>query len=221
MQTIEKPKSLRSQALVHLRDAIVTGELEPGSMHSEQGLATRLATSRTPIREALLQLAAEGFVEFIPQRGVRITKMNPVHLAEVFQYRVALDSYCAEELARRPTPQALALLDEQLLRQRQIIANGDALQWIRANMDFHVVVAECVGNSVMTEAISAVASHTMRVGFQLLSTAGRMQSAHDEHVAIVQAIREGQADLARDRARAHIGVTDGQMRRQLQSVSQA
>jgi len=218
MQTLEKPKSLRSQAVAHLRDAIVTGELEAGSMHSEQSLADRLSTSRTPIREALLQLAGEGFVEFIPQRGVQVTHINPEHLGEVFEYRQALDGYFAEKLAKDRPAHALELLDEQLQRQKKIIAKNARLEWARANMDFHVLLAEACGNSVMTDAMWAIASHTMRVGFQLIREKGRFQDAYDEHAAIVEAIRAGKGDRARALAMSHIRGTTEHMKRDIATL---
>ena len=76
MYVVARQQSLRSQAVDQLRGAIVTGKLEPGSMHSEHSIAADMAISRTPIREALLQLASEGLVEFVPQRGVRITEQR-------------------------------------------------------------------------------------------------------------------------------------------------
>src|SRR5215204_1262843 len=66
---VQRTPSLRDQALLQLRKAVVVGDLEPGSLHSEQTIAASLGLSRTPIREALLQLVAEGMVAFIPNRG--------------------------------------------------------------------------------------------------------------------------------------------------------
>lgn len=206
------------QALEQLRSAIVTGVLEPGSMHSEQSIAAQLAISRTPIREALLQLSAEGFVEFIPQRGVKITRTNSKHLKEVFEYRIALDGYCAEALAKSPTREVLDALDRQLERQRAIIASGDSLEWVRANMDFHIIIAEATGNSVIADAMTAIASHTMRIGFQLLREKDRMVAAFSEHQAIVEAIREGRVDVARSLAMSHISITTANLKPDLEQL---
>src|ERR1700676_1151121 len=81
--SVKRAASLRAQAIDQIRQAIITGLLEPGSMHSEQAIAAKMSISRTPVREALLQLEREGLVEFVPQRGARIREFDPKHLAEV------------------------------------------------------------------------------------------------------------------------------------------
>jgi DNA-binding GntR family transcriptional regulator len=121
MRVLGPQRSLRSQAVEQIRQAVVTGALKPGSMHSEQAIATRLAISRTPIREALLQLANEGLVEFVPQRGVRITTFDPAHLAQVFDFRAAIEGHCAAILAARQEPEVIKRLESGLARQSAIM----------------------------------------------------------------------------------------------------
>lgn len=77
MYVVARQQSLRSQAVDQLRGAIVTGKLEPGSMHSEQSIAADMAISRTPIREALLHLASEGLVEFVPNAASASPSLTP------------------------------------------------------------------------------------------------------------------------------------------------
>ena len=91
MQRVQRTPSLRDQALLQLRKAIVVGDLEPGSVHSEQTIAAKLGLSRTPIREALLQLVGEGLVVFIPNKGARVAELDPEHLAHVLQFRAAIE----------------------------------------------------------------------------------------------------------------------------------
>jgi len=81
--SVKRAMSLRAQAIEQIRQAIITGFLAPGSMHSEQAIAAKMSISRTPVREALLHLEREGLVEFVPQRGARIREFDPKHLAEV------------------------------------------------------------------------------------------------------------------------------------------
>jgi DNA-binding GntR family transcriptional regulator len=145
----------------------VTGKLEPGSMHSEQSIAADMAISRTPIREALLQLASEGLVEFVPQRGVRITEFNAEHLAQVFQFRAAIEGFCAAKLAGQARPDALSRLDAELERQSAIIAADDRLAWVKANMDFHTQIVASAGNKLMVDALASLASHTMCIGYRM------------------------------------------------------
>jgi DNA-binding GntR family transcriptional regulator len=207
MYVVARQRSLRSQAVDQLRGAIVTGALEPGSMHSEQSIATDMAISRTPIREALLQLASEGLVEFVPQRGVRITAFNAEHLAQVFQFRAAIESFCAAKLASQSQPETLARLDTELERQAAIIAADDRLAWVKANMDFHTQIVSSAGNKLMVDALALLASHTMRVGYRMNYRRQRMQESVDEHSAVVEAIRRRDPERAQALAAEHLYVT--------------
>ncbi len=207
MQRLQRYPSLRAQALAQLRDAIVTGTLEAGSLHSEQSIAERLGLSRTPIREALLQLAGEGLVAFEPNRGARVTELNAEHLAFVLQFRAAIEGCGASRMAAAGDAARIARLDKELKRQRAIIKAGDRLAWVEANMDFHTIIAESSENRLMMEAFAPLASHTKRLGFRMNLRAQRMRESLDEHSAIVDAIRRGDADRARTMAEEHLYIT--------------
>jgi DNA-binding GntR family transcriptional regulator len=207
MFSVKREESLRAQAAQQVRDAIVTGKLAPGTMHSEQTIAAEMGISRTPVREALLQLAGEGLVEFVPHRGVRISRLDLAHLVSVLEYRAALESYCAVGLAKNPRAEVLAALDAQIVRQRQIIEAADRLRWVTANMEFHRILVDSLGNRLMSEAFPALAAHTMRIGYRMISRQERMQESVDEHLAVVNAIRHGNVEEARRLAAEHLYVT--------------
>ena len=204
---LRREEHLRSQAIEQMRDAIVTGVLTPGSMHSEQSIADQMGISRTPVREALLQLATEGLVAFVPHRGVRIRQLDPDHLASVLQFRAALESYCAAALAARPRAEILEQLEAQLERQRHINVANDRLRWVAANIEFHRTIIDSLGNPLVSEAFPTLAAHTMRIGYRMISRHERMQESIDEHVAVVAAIRRGDVNEARRLAEEHLYVT--------------
>src|SRR5690606_29684357 len=110
--------SLRERAIVSIRDAIICGRLAPGVLVSEQVLADQAGISRTPVREALLQLADEGLVEFVRNAGVRITQINEAHLTNLFSLRACIEGYCARKVAQSDRRHEVvfelrSLLDEQ------------------------------------------------------------------------------------------------------------
>jgi DNA-binding GntR family transcriptional regulator len=207
MQRVQRTPSLRDQALLQLRKAIVVGDLEPGSVHSEQTIAAKLGLSRTPIREALLQLVGEGLIVFIPNRGARIVELDPEHLAHVLQFRAAIEGCGASRMAANPDRQRLARLDAELKRQRAIIRNGERLSWVEANADFHAILAESSENRLMIDAFGPLASHTKRLGYRMTLRAQRMRESLDEHSAIVDAIRRGDVDRSRTMAEEHLYIT--------------
>ena len=207
MYVVRREESLRRQAGQQIRDAIVTGVLPAGSMHSEQTIADRMGISRTPVREALLQLSTEGLVEFVPHRGVRIAALDPEHLIGVLEYRAAMESYCAASLAAHQPAGIVDALDEQLDRQRRIRIANDRLGWVVANIDFHYLIVSSLGNKLMNDAFPVLAAHTMRIGYRMIARQERMGESIDEHVAIVEAIRRRDVDEARKLAAEHLYVT--------------
>jgi DNA-binding GntR family transcriptional regulator len=207
MQRVSRSPSLRQQALTELRKAIVVGDLEAGSLHSEQTIAARLGLSRTPIREALLQLVGEGLIIFVPNRGARVVELNAEHLAHVLQFRAAIEGCGASRMAASADPKRMAKLEAELKRQRSIIKNGERLRWVEANADFHAILAESSENRLMIEAFAPLASHTKRLGYRMNHRAQRMKESLDEHAAIVDAIRRGDVDRARSMAEEHLYIT--------------
>ncbi len=218
MERLQRQPSLRSQALEQLRDAIVIGKLQPGSLHSEQSIASTLGLSRTPIREALLQLMGEGLVVFVPHRGARITGLDAEHLAHVLQFRAAIEGCGASRMAASGDKKRIARLEAELKRQRAIINAGDRLTWVQANMDFHYLLAESCDNRLMFEAFGPLASHTKRLGYRMNYRAQRMRESLDEHSAIVDAIRRGDADRARTMAEDHLYITTVLMKQLLADI---
>jgi len=207
MFNVRRPQSLRLQAVDQIRHAIVTGQMEPGSLHSEQAVASRMGISRTPVREALLQLTHEGLVEFVPHRGARVRDFDPVHLSHVFELRAAMESYCAACLARKHTADMVTKLEHELDRQLSIIKRDDGLAWVIANMDFHILLVSSLNNNLFDEAMPPLASHTMRIGYRMNARKERMKESHQEHSEIVKAIRNGDEEKARALTASHLYVT--------------
>jgi len=199
MKPLRRNPSLRDRALADLRKAIVTGSLEPNSLHSEQTIADKLALSRTPIRE--------GLVAPVANRGFRISALDAEHLAQVLQFRAAIEGCGASRMAANADPKRLARLDAELKRQSAIIKAGDRLHWVQANIDFHAILAESSENALMITAFAALASHTKRLGYRMNYRSQRMRESLDEHSAIVDAIRRGDVDRARTMAEEHLYVT--------------
>ena len=207
MFKVLRPASLRLQAIEQIRQAIVTGAMAPGSLHSEQSIADNLSISRTPVREALLQLEQESLIEFIPHRGARVRDFDATHLSHVFEIRSALESHCAAALAANREPSVISGLEQQLDRQLKIIEQDDGLAWVLANMDFHLALVSSLGNDLFNETMPPLASHTMRIGYRMNVRKERMKESHREHAAIVAAIRNGEPEQARSLASSHLYIT--------------
>jgi DNA-binding GntR family transcriptional regulator len=205
--SVRRAAPLRTQATDQIRQAIIRGVLKPGSMHSEQAIATRMSISRTPVREALLQLEREGLVEFVPQRGARIREFERQPLVEVLELRSALEGFCAAALASNHRQEDIDRLENELARQRSTIKSGDQLTWVKVNMEFHTLLVSSLNNSLFNDWMVPLASHTMRIGFRMNARRERMEESLREHTAVVDAIRRRDPDRARALAVKHLYVT--------------
>jgi DNA-binding GntR family transcriptional regulator len=196
---------------------IVTGELAPGTVLRQEHLSDRFSVSRTPVREALRQLAARGLVSFEPNRGVRVRTLSRSELYEAFLVRAELESLATALAAPKLTPEDLDELDAaerrfaelttQLLRPGEGDRGTFTRRWVQANHGFHDVIYR-VAEVPMVERIAKSARRTFS-GHAVWGTGG---SGIDElyednvrqHQAIIEALRARSADAARLLAREHV-----------------
>lgn len=201
-----------------LEEAIVSGELEPGTVLRQEQLSERFAVSRTPIREALRRLAALGLVSFVPNRGVRVRTLSREELREAFLIRAELESLATELATPRMTEADLAALDAaeerfskltaQLRRQVRTDLDDRALvgEWVRANQGFHDVIYAAAGAPL----VERLAKDARRAFFsQGLWAAGSelddLYALNDaQHRAIQAAILARNPQGARTLAREHV-----------------
>jgi DNA-binding GntR family transcriptional regulator len=198
--------SERAQAA--LRDAILRGELTPGAHLGEVELAARLGVSRTPVREALARLAAEGLVEAHAHRGARVVSFSAEDLDGIFDVRLALEPRATGRAATRATDADVEALDELARRMLAVGAPGpdqdlDAL--VPLNRDFHARLLDVADAPALAAALGTVV-HTPVVlrTFHAYDAASLARSlAH--HAEIVAALRAGDADWASAVMRSHLG----------------
>lgn len=117
IQVIDRAESLSKQAYQSLRKAIRDGIVH-GVRYSEKDLADRLGISRTPVREALIELSREGLVTIAPQRGFQLHSLSHAEQEEVYELRLAIDSFVVEKLAKSATPAHIEQLREVIALQR-------------------------------------------------------------------------------------------------------
>jgi DNA-binding GntR family transcriptional regulator len=214
--TLESTKA--DDIAVLIEEAIVSGEIEPGSVLRQEQLSERFGVSRTPVREALRRLAALGLVSLIPNRGVRVREVSRDELHEAFLVRAELEALITELAARKLTPEALAELEECEKRfsrltkevrarepggdRRSLMAN-----WMGANHAFHDVLYRTAGapyiESVAKAARRSFAGTT--VWAPLDEELDRLYERNQaEHRAIRQALAAGSTAGSRELAHEHV-----------------
>ena len=185
-----------------LQRAILTGQLAPGERLRAEALAQRFGTSRTPVREALLSLEAEGLVAIEPHRGAVVRAFDAADLAELYELRAVIEPYAAARAAERIGAADLAALEENCARAAR--AGGDVDTQIALNEDFHRIVIAAADSQRLEVAMRAVAG---------IPRVFRTVFWHDErqreqslfcHRELVRALGARHAELAEAVMRMHV-----------------
>jgi DNA-binding GntR family transcriptional regulator len=199
-------RSLSVKVYEYLREAIIEGELQPGTRLLERELSARLEVSRIPVREALPQLEAEGLIETVPRRGSIVTQLTLRDISELFDVRTSLDVLAArtaaQQAGRHPQGNASNRMTTAFERARLATESGSATEIAAANADFHVAILDAAGNRLL-QALMAPINARVRWLFRLTSE----RDPHllcQEHGELHEAIVNGDADLASSLAFSHV-----------------
>jgi DNA-binding GntR family transcriptional regulator len=186
-----------------IEEWIVTGVYAPGMRLDEQELADAFGVSRTPVREALIQLASAGLVDMRPRRGATVPEMSADRLCEMFEVMAELEAMCGRLAARRilPGEQARLLEAHQACEAARDACNPDL--YYQRNEVLHRCIYEASHNGFLAEQATAL-HRRLR-----LRVRDRMRNSYSEHAAVVDAILRGDSDLAASLLRGHV-VIQGQ-----------
>jgi DNA-binding GntR family transcriptional regulator len=187
-----------------LREAIVGGQLHPGDSLIEWHVARQFGTSRTPVREALLRLEAEGLAYRVPRRGLVVRRISEHEIHEVYSVRVALEALAAREAAAEALPSDIARLRWANQRLAEAMAAADYAAVPALSNEFHQALASAAHNAMLLRFIMQAQDWTRRVGTPTVSLPGRRGAAVREHDALIEAIAARDADSAERLAREHM-----------------
>ncbi len=217
-------KTLRTSAdrvFEALQDAIVRGEIPPGSRVGETELALRFGTSRGPLREALRRLESRRLVERTPHVGIRIASLGHEALIELYYVREALEGMAARLAALHMTADEVAGLKALLNAHEQDEALKADMAYFQqeGDFDFHYRVIQGSHNTALTELLIGELYHRIRMyRYQFSAYANRPQIAFGEHLRIVEAIEARDGDLAEMLMRRHISSARRNIEKHLKEI---
>lgn len=197
-------RRLVDEATQRLREAILNGRLAAGARLRQTELAERLGISRTPIREALVRLREEGFIELLPRGGMRVAPLDLEEAVELYDLREVLDGLAARLAAGRRDAGTLARLERALGRMASSIERGDPTHWFRSHVGFHEEIMHAAGNRHLARLSAVVRLSIRQFHPVLLQTEPRLADANREHRQIFDAIAARDPETAERAARAHI-----------------
>ena len=192
---------LRVQEVI--RDAIVRLELPPGSPIDKAALCARLGVSRFPVSEALGRLAAEGFVEVLPQRGTRVARIDLADCRQAMFIRRALEAEAMRAIAPRADAVLLAALDRNLREQEGSLGNDHGGRFHELDLELHELLLGFLGYERVRHAVEAARGSLDRARL-FMCTPARQLSTFAEHKAIVAALKKRDPDAAVDAMGSHL-----------------
>ena len=190
-----------------VRSGIVSGKYQPGSRITEQEVAENAGVSRTPVREALRQLNAEGLLEFVPNQGAVVTSWSGQELNEIFDLRAVLESYAAAQAAENADAETIALL--RSLAEQQVLASrerrsGYPARIAELNARFHRTIAEAGGNRLLRNTLTTLTqSALVTLTFRNYDPDSLVRSAQ-HHLELVAAIEARDPEWAASVMKSHI-----------------
>ena len=197
---------ISDQLRERIEEQIATGDLQPGSALDEATLVEQYGVSRTPVREALIQLAAEGLIEMRPRRGAIVTAIGPARLMEMFEVMAELEAMCGRLAARRMTlPQRQALLAAHAACEGAR-AQDDSDAYFYCNEQFHAAIYAGSHNTFLIEQTTQLQRRLRPYRRLQLRVRNRMGVSLTEHQTVVEAIVAGDADAASRALRGHVAV---------------
>lgn len=207
-----------------LSEAIVSGELPPGSKISEPEIARRYGVSRGPLREAIRRLQERKLVTRTPHFGARVATLSPATLAEIFTVREALEGIAAREAALRITPDEVAYLRSLLRSHEPQFANSETASYSQgsADEDFHFAIARFSRNALLISLLCDQYYQLIRLyRSQHKSVSGRARRAFVEHCRIVDALADGDPELCELLMRRHVAAARRGMEDQMARLKEA
>lgn len=203
--TNRTPSSRRSEQLREIiEERIATGIYLPGKQLDETELATEFAVSRTPVREALMQLAFSGLIDMQPRRSAVVTEISPQRLCEMFEVMAELEAMCGRLAARRITDDDQQALLDAHQSCKEAAEKNDPDEYYRSNEQFHLAIYAASHNRFLIDECTNLKRRLSAYRRLQLRVRGRMDTSFAEHSEIYVAMITGDGDLAAKLLRNHV-----------------
>jgi DNA-binding GntR family transcriptional regulator len=199
-----KPTNLATEVARHLREQIISGALASGARVNETHITRALQLSRSPVREALRILEAEGLVTLEPHRGAHVRTLSDHELREIFDVRMMFETHALRAVERCLTAEALVPLQAAAADARAALAAGAMERWHQASLRLHDGLVALAGNGHLRRLYEDLKVSLRRYQVSLIGLPQQPQRSQREHETILAALETGDVDGAVAEVRAHI-----------------
>lgn len=202
-ELVPRGRTAAQQAYDYVKARLLDGRFAGGTLLSENEIASRLNVSRTPVRQAFVQLEAEGLLELYPRRGALVVPISPSEAEDVLEARLLIEQHAARRAAEAGPRLTAQLRDHIADQEAALEQDGTGFAW--ADRAFHRAIVDAGGNPLLTRQYDALRDRHQRIAaLTLARDPGRIEAFVAEHREIVAALEAGDADAAAALLGAHL-----------------
>ena len=193
---LKEHASLKDKVYLYLKGEIAQGNLKPGERIKEKGIAHQFGISRTPIREALLQLEAEGFVKFLPRRGIIVRELTVKEITDVWQTIGILEGGAGALATTRMSQRDLSTLERLTQRMEKALDEENYDEYNRLNLRFHETFLKKSGNEQLYEIIIRLKKRIYEHPVKMVTIPEWERKAFREHLELLNIFKQKDAQKA-------------------------
>jgi DNA-binding GntR family transcriptional regulator len=220
-QGAKKRKLLREHVYTGVKGAIIGGDFQPGKRLIEEKLAADMATSRTPVREAIQKLEKEGLIFRLPRGGFAVKSVTEDEVEEILGLRSVLEGYAAFLATSRITDAELKQLDEIIMREDACLNNLNVDEFIRLDGDFHDVLYRAAKNARLYGLLNDLRDYMYRYRVIILHYQRKLHLAVQDHKEMLAAIKSKSPRLAERLVRKHVSRVKDIIKKKIKQGEQA
>jgi DNA-binding GntR family transcriptional regulator len=214
---IERPETLKDAAYNGIKLLLITGQYDPQKILSANQLAETLHVSRTPVREALLQLANEGYLIAVGGRGFNVRKFSKKEIQDFFETRKMIECHVVKNLSNRLTADDFTHLEQITEKMARFGSLGKATEFLEADKEFHLYLIHRHDNGHLKGIMDNIRNLISTIGHRAVVIEHRFEEVVQEHRHLLKALQEKNSDKAVACMRAHLDVTEKYLIEQTQS----
>jgi DNA-binding GntR family transcriptional regulator len=204
VKPVMRPDTMTSHAYAEVRRQLMLGRMQPGAVYSANYFANLFGVSRTPVREALIQLTSEGFLVPVLGRGFMIREYSNREIEELMEARQIIEPHIVEHVVGRLTEQDFKRLDDSLANMRKAAREGAQAAFLENDISFHMTLVSAYKNSFLELIIEKVRSITLIFRHKSLTSDGRMAQVIAEHQDVLSALKAQDVLRAREAIKNHM-----------------
>lgn len=195
----------KEQAYSLIKEAILFQRIRSGELYSQEDICNELGISRTPVREALLELQREGYIQFNRGKGIKVVQITEDEAKSILEMRINNEMFGAKLAAARATAEQLGIIEERLHQMRADASCGDIIQMYKLDCAFHRAIMEASQNTWLLKSVENLRDHFLRfenkIAFDALATTREILQ---EHTAIYEAVAAHDGEKAEKAMKEHM-----------------